>query len=119
MVAAGGIVGAVMRYIVSGFIQKIHGTHFPYGTFFVNIIGAFLIGFLGTFMVERMNVDPHWRIFITAGVLGSFTTFSSIEYESLRLFETGMLDLALFNLLGSVGIGFFAVWLGALLARSI
>jgi len=119
MVAAGGIMGALLRYIISGFVQKINGTHFPYGTFFVNIVGAFLIGFLATIMVERMNIASHWRTFVTVGLLGSFTTFSSVEYESLRLVEEGMFNLAAFNLLGSIGIGFIAVWLGTVFARSI
>jgi len=113
------MLGALARYALGGYISKINGTTFPYGTFFVNITGSFLIGLLGTLFIEKLSTDPQWRIFITIGFLGSFTTFSTLQYESLRLIETGMMDSALLNLFGSIGAGFTAAWLGMIIARWI
>ena len=117
MVALGGMVGAVARYAVSGWVSRINGTEFPYGTLVVNLLGSFLLGLLATLLIERLAVDPLWRVLITIGLLGSFTTFSSVTFESLKLMETGMFDAALLNVFGSTVCGLVAAWAGVVIAR--
>ena len=119
MVAAGGMIGAVGRYAVTGWISRISDTTFPYGTFVVNVAGSFLLGVIATLLIDRLAVDPYWRLFLTIGFLGSFTTFSTVSYESLRIMEAGMFDIALLNLLGSIAFGLVAAWMGVVAARAI
>lgn len=117
MVALGGICGSLARYLVADFVSKINDTIFPYGTLVVNVTGAFILGLLGTLFVEKLAIDPNWRIMITTGLLGSFTTFSTLEFETLKLWQDGMVSFALLNALGSIAAGFAAVWLGFVVAQ--
>lgn len=117
MVALGGICGALARYVVTDLVSKINENIFPYGTLVVNLTGAFLLGLLGTLMVEKLAIDPNWRIMITTGLLGSFTTFSTLEFETLKLWQDGMVSFAVLNAFGSIIAGFVAVWLGFVLAQ--
>lgn len=119
IVAIGGMMGAMARYAVTGWVSKINGTFFPYGTLLVNLTGSFILGLLATLLVDRFAVDPLWRLLLTVGFLGSYTTFSSVSYETLKLLETGMFDAALLNIFGGMTAGVFAAWLGVLAARLI
>jgi len=86
LVGIGGFIGALSRYIVSGFIQQFSFS-FPIATLVVNILGSF---FLGLIMFSSQNValfDPNARLFLTIGVLGAFTTMSTFGYESFKLLE--------------------------------
>ena len=119
MVAAGGMIGALARYVLAGWVTRLNGSVFPLGTFVVNISGSLLLGLLGTLMLEKVSVDPYWRILITIGFLGSFTTFSTLQFESLQLMETGMSGAAFINLFGSIALGLAAAWFGIVIARLI
>lgn len=118
-IAVAGMCGALARYFLSGWISSISGSNFPYGTLVVNIIGSFLISFITILLVEKLAVDPIWRVSITIGFLGSFTTFATFEYETLRLLQNGLTWLALGNILGSVTLGLGAVSLGFLVAKTL
>lgn len=85
----GGGLGASLRYWLSGFIPKYTGSNFPYGILTVNIIGCFFIGFLMTAMEDRFIMNPALRIFLTIGILGGFTTFSSFSYETIAMMRDG------------------------------
>ncbi len=115
----GGALGALMRYIVSTTITQNIGANFPYGTLAVNIIGSFLMGFLSMWLVEKIGLDPVWRMAIFVGFLGAFTTFSTFSLETLNLFEQGLPLRALLNMFMSVVLSVLAVWLGVLVGRSI
>lgn len=118
-IAAGGAVGALLRWFVAGSIQRLVGGAFPWGTFAVNAIGSFLIGFLFVVMVERSSAGELWRLGVTVGLLGALTTFSTFSLESLRLLQTGAVTLALGNILGQVVICLTLTWFGIQLARTL
>src|SRR6187399_3318006 len=81
-IAIGGSAGACARYALGAAIGRQFGTGFPYGTFVVNVTGAFLIGVILTLLTERFDADPRWRLLLVVGVLGGYTTFSSFAYEA-------------------------------------
>ena len=116
-VTVGGGAGALTRYLVNRFfVQQFPNANFAIGTFFINISGSFLIGFLMTLLAERFRVSPIWQLLAVTGFLGGYTTFSSFEYEGLLSVRAGRPGAALFYLAGSVCTGYVAVWLGALAA---
>lgn len=115
MVMLGGAGGSLARYLIGAAIMNRAGGRFPYGTVFINITGSFLIGFLMTLLTIRLS-HPNWRLLLVVGFLGGYTTFSSFEWETLGLMREGARWLGLINVLGSVVIGYAAVWLGAVLA---
>src|SRR5215204_6055858 len=98
VIAIGGALGAVARYLSSRTLHYYLGINFPYGTLFVNVLGCFLAGLLIIILLERTNLAPAWRGFLVIGFLGAFTTFSSFSYETLALFEAGMSAAALLNI---------------------
>jgi len=114
MVMLGGATGSLVRYLVGIAIMTRWGGRFPWGTFFINVTGSFLIGFSMTLLTERLNPHPNWRLAIVVGFLGGYTTFSSFEWETLGLMRDGGRWLGLLNAAGSVLLGYIAVWLGVL-----
>ena len=112
LVFIGGGIGASARYWLSGIVYKIVQNEFPYGTFIVNTIGCFLIGFLIVGMEDRFVMSPSLRIFLTIGILGGFTTFSSFGYETVELLRLGAVRLAFWSVAGNVLLGLAAVLLG-------
>lgn len=120
IIGAGGFVGAVLRYLVSGWVQYRSGSIiFPFGTMSVNMIGCLVIGFL-TFLVESRSLfSPELRSFVLIGLLGAFTTFSTFGNETLGLIRDNRIDLATMNAGIQVVVGVGMVWLGRILAASI
>jgi len=116
MVLLGGGVGSLMRYAVGTAIMTRMGARFPWGTVFINITGSFLIGFLMTLLTERLSLNPNWRLLLVTGFLGGYTTFSSFEWETLGLVREGGRWLGVLNVVGSVALGYVAVWIGAIAA---
>lgn len=117
-VAVGGALGSVARYWVGTELGARLGTAFPYGTFVVNVTGSFVIGLFLTLATERLALSPYYRLLIAVGFLGGYTTFSSFEYETLRLVETGAAARALVYVVLSAALGFAGCWAGALIARA-
>lgn len=117
VVAAGGALGACLRYFIGASVFARARTPFPLATFVINVSGSFIIGFFLTLATERMNVSPHLRLAIAVGFVGAYTTFSTFEYETIRLIEEGHFIHALLNVVLSVVVGFAAVWGGIALAR--
>ncbi|HWO58135.1 MAG TPA: fluoride efflux transporter CrcB [bacterium] len=115
VVFAGGGLGATARYLLSGAVYRFMSSQFPYGTVLVNTLGCFLIGFLMTFFQERFAVNPELRLFLTIGMLGGFTTFSTFSYETIPLIRSGGYMTASANvaymLLNCLG----ATWVGGLI----
>jgi fluoride exporter len=117
IVGAGGAVGAIARYLVGGWVQERWGPSFPAGTFVVNITGCFVLGLFAT-LALRFAWSDEWRLFIAIGFVGAYTTFSTFEYETLRLVAEGTrYRAAAVNVLGSVVTGLFAAYLGVVAAR--
>jgi fluoride exporter len=116
VVVAGAGIGGLARYLASTWIMAKYGGRFPLGTFVINVTGSFLIGVLMTLFTERWQPHPNWRLFLVVGVLGGYTTFSSFEYEAYRAVRDGARWIGLIYVTGSVVVGYFGVWLGAVLA---
>jgi fluoride exporter len=116
VVMLGGATGSLARYLIGTAIMSRMGGRFPMGTFFINVTGSFLIGFTMTLLTQRFSPHPNWQLGLVVGVLGGYTTFSSFEWETAGLVRTGALWLGLLNVGGSVLLGYFAVWLGVLVA---
>lgn len=112
LVGLGGFLGSVGRFWMSTATYRILGQDFPYGTLAVNIAGSFFIGFLMTFFEERFMVNPDLRIFLTVGILGGFTTFSSFSYETVALLREGSYWIGSVNVLASVFTCLAATWAG-------
>lgn len=119
-IGLGGFIGAILRYLVSGWVQDRSGSIiFPFGTATVNLIGCFIIGLL-TFLVEtRSYFSVETRAFILIGLLGSFTTFSTFGSETLVLIRSGRMDMAALYAGGQVVVGVIMVWVGRLVAAGI
>jgi len=117
-IGIGGFLGANARYWLGGCLNERWGTTFPYATFVVNISGSFFLGLFVTLITERYIVtNPSLRLLIATGFIGSYTTFSTFEYETFALASSGSYFRALLNIVSNLLIGFVAVWLGAKLAR--
>jgi fluoride exporter len=112
LVAIGGALGSVARYLVSGWIADRLGVAFPYGTLVINLTASFVIGFFLAFAQDRAGLSPHWRLFIAVGFIGGYSTFSTYEYESIRLLQDGEMLLAAIYLVGSVAGGAIATITG-------
>jgi len=118
-VAIGGAAGAVMRWLVASGVQKMVGGAFPWGTFAVNALGSFLLGFLFVWLIERSTASELVRLAITVGFMGAFTTFSTYSLESIRLLQEGAFSLAFGNIAGQVVVCLLLTWLGIQIARVI
>lgn len=118
-IAAGGALGALMRFWVSGGVYSLLGREFPYGTLSVNLIGSFFIGIAFIFLTERLTLGAEVRAFVLIGFLGAFTTFSTFSLETLFLLQEGLLIKAAGNILLSVFLCLIATWGGIILAKSL
>ena len=113
----GGFLGASARYLLGGAIYRWLPATFPWATFVINVTGCFGIGFVVALAEERMILGPTTRLFLTVGVLGGYTTFSSFGYETMALLRESSFGAAAFNVLAQVALGLLAVGAGAAAAR--
>ena len=113
LIMLGGAVGSLARYAAGTAIMNRLGVRFPLGTFVVNVSGAFLIGMLMALFTGRVGLHPNWRLALVVGFLGGYTTFSTLEWETLALVKDGARWLGLINAAGSIVVGYAAVWLGS------
>jgi CrcB protein len=119
VVFVGGGIGAAARYLMQGFVYKYANPSFPTGTLIVNILGSFVIGLLMTSLEDRFLVTPELRLFLTVGILGGFTTFSSFSFETITLMAGGNTIAALANVGLSVVLCLGATAAGVVLGRII
>lgn len=116
-VAAGGALGALARYLLSGWFTALWGRGFPWGTFGVNLIGCCLIGALYVWLTQELKLAPVWQALLVAGFTGAFTTFSTFALEALMLVENGRTMIAVLYVSASVLLGMAGVTLGMKVAR--
>jgi CrcB protein len=119
LVAVGGALGAIARYVISTLFLSKLGDRWPWGTFVINITGCFMIGFFLTLTTERVQINEGWRYLFPIGFVGAYTTFSTFEYETVRLVTSGAWGRALSYVLLSNFVGYGAVLLALWSARKL
>jgi CrcB protein len=115
----GGAAGTIARYLLAGFIYRLAGTAFPYGTLLVNISGCFILGFLVSLADKKFILGPDARILLMIGFCGAFTTFSTLIFESDNLLRNGQAVRAFANIFVSVILGLILFRVGSLLGEVI
>ena len=118
VIAMGGAIGTLLRYIAGGFDYRFSGGVFPISTLVVNITGSLVIGFLWG-IVDRFTVSPNVRLFVFIGVLGGYTTFSTFSLETFNLMRDGEYRIALMNVILSVILSIGAVFLGYFVSKML
>lgn len=118
LVGIGGFIGAILRYIIGGWIQN-GFVDFPVGTLTINTLGSFFLGLI-MYLSEYQGVfSDQTRILLTIGILGAFTTLSTFGYESFRLLDDSKLTLMAINVVSTVLFSMMAVYLGKIVALSV
>lgn len=107
-IGMGSFIGGVLRYIIAEFMQARHITNFPVGTLTINIIGCFFVGIVFG-LLEKGNLSQEWRLFLTAGLISGFTTFSAFSIETIGMLRDG-------QYFGSAAYAFLSVILGLFMA---
>jgi CrcB protein len=118
-IAAGGALGALLRFWVANGVYAWLGRDFPYGTLAVNVLGSLAMGFLFIVLVERVALGAEWRAFLLVGLLGAFTTFSTFSIETLNLVQQADYLKAVANALISVTACVGAAFAGVVVARQL
>lgn len=119
VIGFGGFLGTVARFGLSGLVHRQFGDSFPYGTLVVNVLGCLVIGILMYFIEDRPMFGPTARLFLTIGLLGGFTTFSSFGYETVELLRHGNYRSAAVSVSANVFLGMGAVWAGRALMKPL
>jgi len=120
IVGAGGFIGSAMRFVVSSSVQRlIAPSLMPYGTLVVNVLGCLAIGLLGGLAESRFELAPGQRLFLMAGILGGFTTFSAFAFESLALAQDEAFVKAAFNVIAQLVLGLGAAMAGYAVTRAL
>jgi CrcB protein len=119
IVGTGGFIGSVMRYLVQFYVEKGMSSTFPLGTLIANIVGSFVIGMVFALAEKGNLLSSEWRIFLSVGICGGFTTFSAFAYNNFIMIKEHLYGQLLFNLGGNIFLGILAVYLGIILIRVI
>jgi CrcB protein len=117
LVFLGGGIGAALRHGVNLVAARQLGTAFPWGTLTVNVVGSLTIGLLAAYFAFKGDATQHWRLFLTTGILGGFTTFSAFSLDAVLLYERGEIALAALYVLASVGLSIAGLFAGLALVR--
>ena len=118
IVFLGAGIGGALRHGVNVGAARLFGLGFPYGTLIVNVAGSFMMGLLAGFFAYRAGIPQHLRLFLTTGILGGFTTFSTFSLDAALLIERHSLGMAAGYMIGSVAAGLSALFFGLALFRS-
>jgi len=118
IVFLGAGIGGAMRHGVNVAATRLFGFGFPYGTFIVNVVGSFAMGLLAGYFAYRAGVPQHVRLFLTTGILGGFTTFSTFSLDAALLIERHQFGAAAGYTIGSVAAGVAALFFGLAVFRS-
>lgn len=119
LVAVGGAIGSVCRYLTGLWMTRIFGPAFPWGTLTVNLVGSFAIGFLTELVARKLNASMEMRLLIVVGFLGGFTTFSSFSLDTMALLEREATLAAISYVFLSVILSLLAAFGGLALGRAV
>lgn len=119
VIGCGGFLGAIARYSATLWIQNRMQTNVPYGTMAVNVLGCVLLGFLAGWLHSRPEMSDEWQLFLKVGLLGAFTTFSTLGYETVTLYTDGEWAAAGVSLLGNLLLGGLGIVIGTAAARAV
>jgi fluoride exporter len=119
LIGFAGFIGTLGRYWLSGIVARRYGETFPLGTLSVNLVGCFLVGLLFYLMQERYLINENVRTIILIGLLGGFTTFSSLGLQTFTLLQDNEIALAVLNMVASNVLGLLLVWTGYTLAKAL
>lgn len=111
LIFVGSGLGGILRYSLQGWLHRRSGA-FPWGTFVVNVSGCALLGFLAAALAEPLQMREEYRLGLTVGLVGGFTTFSTFGLETFNLAQRGEWRWALLNVALSCAVGLAAVWFG-------
>ena len=117
VIGLGGFIGAVLRYVISGYSYRLLGSNFPWGTLIVNILGSFILGAFLFLAEERIIISPQMRNFIAIGIMGSLTTFSTFSYETYIFLQESLYRQAFYNIILNCFTTIFSVWMGISLVK--
>jgi len=119
MVGLGGAIGSMARYLIASWVQPASWSGFPYGIFVVNVTGGLIMGILTEAMALKFNVSPELRAFLTTGILGGYTTFSTFSLESALLIERHAYAQAVGYIAGSALLSIIALFAGLWIVRAV
>lgn len=119
IVFLGGGLGAALRHGVNMVAARAFGTAFPYGTMLINVLGSLAMGLIAEFFALKSGLPQHWRLFLTTGVLGGFTTFSAFSLEAALLYERGQVVGSAVYVVGSVVLAIGALFAGMTIVRML
>jgi fluoride exporter len=117
LIALGGALGSIARYWVGATVTNRLGARFPYGTLVINLTACVIIGFALTFLGKRAGMSSAWRYLVPVGFVGAYSTFSTYEWETMSLLQTGGFPAAALYAFGSLILGLAAMWCGMLAAE--
>jgi CrcB protein len=118
IVFLGGGIGAAMRHGINLAVARVLGTAFPYGTLLINISGSFIMGLVAAYFAFKGDASQHWRLFLTTGILGGFTTFSAFSLDAVLLWERHEHLMAALYVGGSVAGAIAGLALGLWIMRT-
>jgi fluoride exporter len=116
-IVIGAVPGALSRYYLTGFCREWFGTTFPYGTFLINLSGAFVMGLFSTYIMKHTEVSAELRLLVAVGFLGSYTTFSTYTLDTSLLLKGGSLGQGFFYWIGSAVLGWIGLEGGSAIAQ--
>jgi CrcB protein len=119
LICAGGAIGTGLRYVTAGLAARWLGADFPFGTLIVNVVGSFLIGLIQQVGLTTLLIPDTMRLFLTVGIMGGLTTYSSFSYETLRLVEGGAWGQAWINVLATTALCLAVCFLGIAAGRML
>jgi fluoride exporter len=119
LICLGGSIGTGLRYLTALLAARWFGADFPYGTLIVNLVGAFVIGFVQQLGTEALLIPDNTRLFITTGMMGGLTTYSAFSYETVRLMESEAWSEAWINIVVTTTISLSLCFLGIAVGRGL
>jgi CrcB protein len=119
VVFAGCGIGGMLRHFVNVWVPRVAGTQFPFHTLTVNVLGSVAMGVLASYFAFRGDSSQTWRLFLTTGILGGFTTFSTFSLDTADVFERGAVGAAAIYVLASVIASIAGLFLGMQLFRGV